>query len=241
MAKIIHEFSHEHECGCEHDHECGCKHDHECGCEHDHECGCEHGHAPQASFKKQEGPVFGTQPKDQGVSLGSELEADIARAMLTRYKRFLKPSESFSIKTEVCHQFGLVSAHLIDSDRTSDVQAEVSIECEPNKLDNPIEAYQLALDVLDTVLLEYFDSDRISHYLPIWQSYEIDEHTANVRLEHSNPGLDDEASAFLKAHGYTEGGLELEEEEEEGPEEASVEETEGGFEDESLEEEDETL
>lgn len=78
-----------------------------------------------------------------------------------------------------------------------------------------MDAYQEALDVLDLVWLDYFDSDRISHYLPIWQSYEIEKKSVNVRLEHSNPALDDEASAFLLAHGFTEGGLEPEDESDE--------------------------
>jgi len=208
---------HNHDCGCghEHNHDCGCGHEHnhecECGHEHNHDCGCGHHHVqPSAAAKAAATPAFGTQPKDKGVSLGADLEQEIAEAMMTRYKRFLNPNEKFEVKTEVCHQFGLVSAHLTSTDRTTNVEAEVCIECEANDLDNPIEAYQVALDVLDTVLLEYFDSDRISHYLPIWQCYEVDDHTANVRLDHANLALDDEASAFLKAHGFTDGGLEIE-------------------------------
>ena len=44
---------------------------------------------------------------------------------------------------------------------------------------------------------------------------EIEKKSVNVRLEHSNPALDDEASAFLLAHGFTEGGLEPEDESDE--------------------------
>ena len=141
------------------------------------------------------------------MSLGKDVELEIAQAMKKRYQRFLSRTESFSVVTEVCHQFGLVSAHLSNPERTTCVDFEVCIECEPNEIDNPMDAYQMALDGLDTIILEFFDCDRIAHYLPIWQSYDLDGHTAYIRLERSNPALDDEASAFLRAHGFTEGGL----------------------------------
>ena len=160
-------------------------------------------------------PAFARQDPNKGVSLGVDLEKDIAEAMTKRYARFLRPTETFHVTTEVCHHFGLVSSELRSEDRHSHVFVEVSVECEPNKIDNPMDAYQEALDVLDLVWLDYFDSDRISHYLPIWQSYEIEKKSVNVRLEHSNPALDDEASAFLLAHGLTEGGLEPEDESDE--------------------------
>ncbi len=235
MTKITHINTHDtdvYQSNHEHEHTCSCNH------EHEHTCSCNSQPVPSAASKVAATPAFGTQPKDKGVSLGSDLEAEIAEAMMQRYKRFLNPNERFTVKTEVCHQFGLVSALLTSTDRTTNVEAEVCIECEPNDLDNPIEAYQVALDVLDTVLLEYFDSDRISHYLPIWQCYEVDDHTANVRLDHANLALDDEASAFLKAHGFTEGGLEIEPEDDF---EASQEEDVTEEDSHSDEDEDETL
>ncbi len=202
-------------CGCEHSHEetachCGCEHSHEetachCGCEHSHEetaCHCGGGIKPHIAT-----PSFKPQDPNKGVSLGAEVEAEVAEVMQKRYKRFLEGDEHFQIKTEVCHHFGMVSSVLSNTARTTQVTVEVSVECEENQIENPIDAYNKALDVLDLVWLDYFDSDRIAHYLPIWQSYDIDFMTVNVRLEHCNPSLDDEASAFLKAHGLLENGL----------------------------------
>ena len=210
-----------HPCGCaEHGHGCGCdaEHGHGCGCaEHGHGCGCaEHGHGCGCDAVAQKAPAGigrrtpffdNGQAKDRGVSLGKDVEAEIARTMQKRYQRFLSKTESFDVVTEVCHQFGLVRAHLSNPERTTCVDFEVCIECELNEIDNPMDAYQAALDGLDTIILEFFDSDRIAHYLPIWQSYDLDGYTAHIRLEHSNPALDDEASAFLRAHGFTEDGL----------------------------------
>lgn len=212
---------HEHDCSCHehdfncHEHDCSC-HEHDCSC-HEHECDCCEPNCdemPDRDACKQplNSPAFARQDPNKGVSLGADLEKDIAEAMTKRYARFLRPTETFHVTTEVCHHFGLVSSELRSEDRHSHVFVEVSVECEPNKIDNPMDAYQEALDVLDLVWLDYFDSDRISHYLPIWQSYEIEKKSVNVRLEHSNPALDDEASAFLLAHGFTEGGLEPEDE-----------------------------
>ena len=208
---------HEHDCSC-HEHDCSC-HEHDCSC-HEHECDCCEPNCdemPDRDACKQplNSPAFARQDPNKGVSLGVDLEKDIAEAMTKRYARFLRPTETFHVTTEVCHHFGLVSSELRSEDRHSHVFVEVSVECEPNKIDNPMDAYQEALDVLDLVWLDYFDSDRISHYLPIWQSYEIEKKSVNVRLEHSNPALDDEASAFLLAHGFTEGGLEPEDESDE--------------------------
>ena len=204
-----HEHDHEGDCCCHHDHEgdCCCHHDHEgdCCCHHDHEddCCCHpHKQTPHIAT-----PSFKPQDPDKGVSLGPEVENEIAQVMTKRYKRFLNKDEKFSVKTEVCHHFGLVRAELSNPGRTTSVCVEVSVECEPNQIENPLDAYNKALDVLDLVYLDYFDSDRISHYLPIWQSYEIDDQTVNVRLEHSNPALDDAASEFLKSHGFLESGL----------------------------------
>ena len=195
--------NHEHSCCCgehEHDEESCC-----CG-DHEHECHChDHNQKPHIAT-----PSFKPQDPDKGVSLGVEVESEIAQVLAKRYKRFLSKDEHFSVKTEVCHHFGLVSAELTNPDRTTAVCVEVSVECEPNQIENPLDAYNKALDVLDLVYLDYFDSDRISHYLPIWQSYEIDDQTVNVRLEHSNPALDDAASEFLKAHGFLESGLSAE-------------------------------
>ena len=193
----------ENKCCCgHHEHDdsgCCCGH-------HEHEdSGCCCGHHNKTPHIAT--PSFKPQDPDKGVSLGPEVETEIAQVMLKRYKRFLDNSERFKVKTEVCHHFGLVSAELSNPDRTTQVCVEVSVECEPNHIENPIDAYNKALDVLDLVFLDYFDSDRISHYLPIWQSYEIDDQTVNVRLEHSNPAMDDAASEFLKAHGFLEGGL----------------------------------
>ena len=208
---------HEHDCSC-HEHDCSC-HEHDCSC-HEHECDCckpNCDEMPDRDACKQplNSPAFARQDPNKGVSLGVDLEKDIAEPMTKRYARFLRPTETFHVTTEVCHHFGLVSSELRSEDRHSHVFVEVSVECEPNKIDNPMDAYQEALDVLDLVWLDYFDSDRISHYLPIWQSYEIEKKSVNVRLEHSNPALDDEASAFLLAHGFTEGGLEPEDESDE--------------------------
>ena len=208
---------HEHDCSC-HEHDCNC-HEHDCNC-HEHECDCCEPNCdemPDRDACKQplNSPAFARQDPNKGVSLGVDLEKDIAEAMTRRYARVLRPTETFHVTTEVCHHFGLVSSELRSEDRHSHVFVEVSVECEPNKIDNPMDAYQEALDVLDLVWLDYFDSDRISHYLPIWQSYEIEKKSVNVRLEHSNPALDDEASAFLLAHGFTEGGLEPEDESDE--------------------------
>ena len=210
-------MSHKSKCDC-HEHDCS-YHEHDCSC-HEHECDCckpNCDEMPDRDACKQplNSPAFARQDPNKGVSLGVDLEKDIAEPMTKRYARFLRPTETFHVTTEVCHHFGLVSSELRSEDRHSHVFVEVSVECEPNKIDNPMDAYQEALDVLDLVWLDYFDSDRISHYLPIWQSYEIEKKSVNVRLEHSNPALDDEASAFLLAHGFTEGGLEPEDESDE--------------------------
>ena len=213
---------HEHEtgCCCVHEHETGCcgGHDHGDGCcsGHEHETGCCGGHdhgdgcccgANKAQKPRVVTPSFQAQDPNKGVSLGKELETEIAEVMRKRYARFLSEDERFTVKTEVCHHFGLVSSVLDNPGRTTHVCAEVSVECEENKIENPMDAYSKALDVLDLVWLDYFDGDRIMHYLPIWQSYEIDSMSVNVRFEHSNPALDDAATEFLKAHGYLEGGL----------------------------------
>lgn len=181
---------------------CGCH----CGCEHHEHDHVHENHqtktAAQAGFKAQD--------PNKGVSLGPEVEADIAAALAKRYKNYLSKDERFTVKTEVCHHFGLVSSELTNPGRTTQVCVEVSVETEENQIENPMDAYTKALDVLDLIWRDYFDSDRVTHYLPIWQSYEIDNIHVNARLEHSNPALDDEASAFLRAHGFTEGGLEPE-------------------------------
>ena len=208
---------HEHDCSC-HEHDGSC-HEHDCSC-HEHECDCCEPNCdemPDRDACKQplNSPAFARQDPNKGVSLGVDLGGRLAETMTKRYARLLRPTETFHVTTEVCHHFGLVSSELRSEDRHSHVFVEVSVECEPNKIDNPMDAYQEALDVLDLVWLDYFDSDRISHYLPIWQSYEIEKKSVNVRLEHSNPALDDEASAFLLAHGFTEGGLEPEDESDE--------------------------
>ena len=208
----------DHHCGedhccdghCGEDHCCDghCGEDHCCDghCGEDHCCCGDHGHS---SGRKPHiaTPGFKAQDPEKGVSLGEEVELEVADVMRKRYARFLAEDESFVVKTEVCHRFGLVSSVLSSVSRTSHACVEVSVECEPNKIENPIEAYQKALDVMDLVWLDYFDSDRISHYLPVWQSCDHDSLVVNVRLDHCNPALDDEASAFLKAHGFLENGL----------------------------------
>lgn len=215
------EEENKHCCGCGHHHdddcscECECDHHHDddacaCGCGHHHDNACTCGKKPHIAT-----PAFKPQDPNKGVSLGPEVEQEVADVMQKRYKRFLHGDEHFVVKTEVCHHFGLVSSVLSNSERTTEVYVEVSVECEENKIDNPIDAYNKALDVLDLVWLDYFDSERISHYLPIWQSYEIDSMNVNVRLEHSNPSLDDAASEFLKSHGLLENGLSPEDYEDE--------------------------
>ena len=201
LKKIMSDEKHIHS----YDSECSChSHEGECSCHsHEGECSC---HEP-VQRKHIATPGFKAQEPDKGVSLGPEVEQEIAQVLKKRYARFLDGTESFSVKTEVCHQFGLVSAVLTNPEHTTYVCVETSVECEENQIDNPMDAYDKALDVMDLVWLDYFDSDRISHYLPIWQAYEIDSMSVNVRLEHSNPSLDDEASEFLKAHGFLEGGL----------------------------------
>lgn len=178
---------------------------HECECQHE---GCECQHAEKSNKAAHIAtPSFKLQDPNKGVSLGIEAETEIAEVMQKRYARFLKADEKFTVKTEVCHHFGLVSSVLSNPSHTTQVCVETSVECEENKIENPMDAYTQALDVLDLVWLDYFDGDRIAHYLPIWQSYRIDDKKVNVRFEHNNPSLDDAASAFLKSHGFLEGGL----------------------------------
>jgi len=168
-------------------------------------CGCDGDHSEHRAASVV--PPVGSQPDDRGVSLGAEVEREVASLMAKRYGRFISGDERFSIKTGVCHRFGYVSGNLTNPARTTQLCVEVCVECEENDISNPVEAYQLSLDVADIVLLDYFDSDRISHYLPVWQRYDVPPHTVLVRLEHANPALDDEASAFLRAHGFTADGL----------------------------------
>lgn len=145
-------------------------------------------------------------PESRGVSLGREAEAEIEHTMSKRYKRFLKLDESIQVETEVCHQFARVKVNINNPSRTTHLEIDAYLECEPNGFNNPIEAYHIVLDILDLSLLDYFESDRISHYLPIWQSYEHEAKTVHIRLEHANLALEDEASAFLRAHGFDDGG-----------------------------------
>lgn len=182
-------------------------HAHECECgAHECECGA-HVEDPEACHQRPGTSPFEKQDPNKGVSLGVETEEELGRVMSKRYGRFLREGERFHVTTEVCHHFGLVSAVLTSEDRESYVTVEVSVECEPNQIENPMDAYREAVDAMDLVWLDYFDSDRISHYLPIWQSYELEGKHINVRFDHCNPALDDAASAFLREHGFLEGGL----------------------------------
>ena len=197
---------HEHDDCCCDDHDGCCCHEHGTGCG-DPACDCHHHDHGMPNKPHIATPSFQAQDPNKGVSLGADAESEIAAVMKKRYARFLEGDEHFDVKTEVCHHFGLVSSMLTNGARTTNICIEASVECEENKIENPMDAYTKALDVLDLVWLDYFDSDRISHYMPIWQSYEIDGMQVNVRLEHNNPALDDAASAFLREHGFLEGGL----------------------------------
>lgn len=148
-------------------------------------------------------------PEERGVSLGREAELEIEHTMGKRYKRFLKVDERIAIETEVCHQFARVKFVLSNPSRTTHVDIDAYLDCEENGFNSPIDAYHAVLDILDLTLLDYFESERISHYLSIWQSYDCDGKTAHIRLEHANLALVDEASAFLRAHGFDEDGGQL--------------------------------
>ena len=92
---------------------------------------------------------------------------------------------------------------------------EVCVNCEDNNIANPVDAHHTSLDVMQLVFDDFFTSDRVSHYLSIWQEYEMNDQKVRVRIERKNGQLEDQADAFLRAHGFDLGGFALSGEEEE--------------------------
>ncbi|MFA5623694.1 MAG: hypothetical protein WC966_01370 [Bradymonadales bacterium] len=148
-------------------------------------------------------------PKDKGVSLGSELEAEIAKVLARRYRRYLSPGECFVIKTEVGHAFAALECVFYSTDHDQEYSVDLCLECETNKIQNPMDAHSAALDAMDDVWAEFFESDRIFHYSENWLEYSRGEHKVLMRVEHRSPKLDASADEFLRQHGLDEFGEEI--------------------------------
>ena len=159
--------------------------------------------------------------EEKGISLGPEREGEIASLLKKFFHHWLLPGENFVVKTEICHEFAYVSSSLEGNHEGENFCVEVCVNCEDNNIANPVDAHHTSLDVMQLVFDDFFTSDRVSHYLSIWQEYEMNDQKVRVRIERKNGQLEDQADAFLRAHGFDLGSFALsgaEEEEEDDDE-----------------------
>lgn len=146
---------------------------------------------------------------NHGVTLGPELEAEISQLLARRYKRYLAPHDIFVVSTEIGHAFAAVNAVFRAHSDAHEYEVSVCVECEPNQIQNPMDAHAHALNAMDDVWGEFFEAQRIFHYPENWLEYHRDNMKVLLRVEHRNPHLDAQADAFLREHGIDASGFDI--------------------------------
>jgi hypothetical protein len=126
--------------------------------------------------------------------------------MRQRHAARLLPGESLTLEGELTHGHALARLVAAQPHGASLIQLEVSVELEPNQIDHPGDARDLALDFLDAFFDKFLSEDRIMRLSPDWKALDFEGKTLLLRGSHTRPALDDEADRLLAAAGFDPNG-----------------------------------
>lgn len=150
-------------------------------------------------------PSTTPQPGSAPVRFDAPTRAQITDALRKRHRR-ISPRERLEIDGELGHGHTLVELRLSTPDDHFRLAIDLAVECEPNDLDNPIVARDVALDYLDVVLADFLANDRRLNLLPEWDAHEVDGVVVKIRGEVTNPALESEADRLLREAGFAADG-----------------------------------
>ena len=105
----------------------------------------------------------------------------------------LQPGERLEVAGELAQSHSLVRCELHNADDSAAVELEVCVETEPNQLEGPLQARDLALDALQTLLRSFFESERLLFLPPLWQSHDFEGRSVLFRGARRSPKLEAEA------------------------------------------------
>jgi len=143
-----------------------------------------------------EGPV---------VALGQDFSDEVEAALRKRHPA-LDASEDIEVSGEIAHGHALLNLSIENDEATERLALHVCVECEPNDIDNPLEARDAALDYMDVILADFLDNDRRLTVLPTWDAHDVSGTTIKVRGEVTNPTAERAADDFLAEHGFAPDG-----------------------------------
>jgi len=133
---------------------------------------------------------------------GEELCVQIVELLSQKFGANFHADAVLTVSGEVAHAHALVRCQLEKQDQTSKLSFEICVETEANKIENPLEARDLAVDHVEVILTEFFENDRLIHLSPIWKPHDVESKTLLIKGEQSNPHLEDEANRLLAAAGF---------------------------------------
>lgn len=145
-------------------------------------------------------------PPNRPVPFDKALCQRAVHLMRQRHAARLLPREVITLDGELTHGYALAKLTASLPDGSSLVSLEVSVELEPNNLDHPGDARDLALDFLDAFFDKFLSEDRLLRLHPDWKAYDFEGKTLLLRGSHARPALDDEADRLLAAAGFDPNG-----------------------------------
>ena len=137
----------------------------------------------------------------------------VTSSLQERLGAFLADDEVLAITGELGHGHSYVKCEISRADRHFELALELAVECEANEIANPLDARDRVLDKLDEQLHEFFASERMLRFPPLWVEQDMDGTKVRIRGHVVNPALEAEADALLKAHGFSVDGEEIDERE----------------------------
>ncbi len=135
-----------------------------------------------------------------------EEHATIRDALSSKFGARLRPGESLSVDLERDgeHVWGQVILDAADDTFRLELEAAAVRSDEPNpKKWDPMERFQMVLDLLDLQLNTFFEEERTARFHDDWRIYKLEETGPDLRFRgrQRRPDLDALADQWLKAGG----------------------------------------
>ena len=141
--------------------------------------------------------------KPEKQTLASNYDRNFQDALKQYFRKYIKPGESFTLKSEITHELAYLCTKFADANQTIAFELEICVKCEENEITNPVDALDHATAALQDIMLDYFQSERISHISQSWSEYDFENIKILAKATNASPYLDNLADEFLKLHGYS--------------------------------------
>jgi hypothetical protein len=135
--------------------------------------------------------------QERRAALAPEAQRKVLDALHQRHRAHLRPGEAFTCDGSMTHGDAQMELTLRDPEDEQVLRLQARVDLIANDIQSPTEGLDLAMDLLDLALQEFFDQERMTCPPQDWKEHELDGHQAWLRGRLRNLKLERMASELL--------------------------------------------